>query len=1357
MIGRVIDFSVNHKTVVFAVTAFACIGGWWSTCSLALDAVPDLGDVQVIVFSRWDRSPDVIEDQVTYPIVTAMLGAPRVKTVRGISDFGYSYVYVVFQDGTDPYWARSRTMEYLSAVLPRLPEGAKTQLGPDASSLGWVFQYVLNNSSGKHTSADLRSYQDWYLRYYLQSVPGVAEVAAVGGQTRQYQVNVDPYRLRAYGIPIDSVVEAVRGGNGDSSGRLLEFGGTEYMIRGRGYARSLEDLANIPLSVSPTGSQIRIRDIGQVTMGPDVRRGVADLNGQGEVVSGIVIMRNGENALAVIDRVKAKIREIEPGLPDGMRIVPVYDRSDLIRNSIRTVRRTVIEVVVTVVLIIVIFLWHLPSAAIPIVTMPVAVLLAFLPLRYFGIDVNIMSLSGMALAFSELVDASIVVVEQTHKKLEEWNRSGRAADCRAVVMEAVKEVAGPTFFALLVIAVSFLPVITLDAQEGRMFRPLAYTKTLAMLVAAVLAITLDPALRLLLTRVHHFDFGPAWLCRLANAALLGEIRSEERHPISRPLTRVYEPVVRWSLRHRWIVIAGAVAAVAVSLPIFFGLGTEAMPPLDEGTILYMPTTAPGISIAQAADLLRITDGILARFPEVDRVLGKAGRAETATDPAPLSMLETIVILKPRVQWRRISTWYSSWAPGWTTPVLRRITPDTMSTEDLIARMDRALKLPGLSNSWSMPVRGRLDMLTTGIRTPLGLKIAGAELGQIEEIGARAAALLESIPGTRVAFAERTNQGAFLDLHWDREQLARYGIGIAEAQRVVENAIGGENVTAVVHGPERYGVNVRIKRDFRSDLAALAGIPVAAGPHQLPLSALAHIELAAGPAMIRNENGLLAGYVYLDIAGRDPATYIRDAGRVLSERLRLPAGYALEWSGQSEALERIRLRLRQVLPATLLLVGLLLYFNTGSMIKTGIVLLAVPFSAVGAIWFLYLAGYNVSVAVWVGLIALLGIDAETGVFMLLYLDLAYQQAEREGRLRNLSDLRDAIVQGAAKRLRPKFMTFATTCIGLFPMMWATGAGSDVTRRIAAPMIGGIFTSFLLELLVYPAVYEVWRWDFGLAGRLAAKPVAGPSRRGLLTTTTSAVLILLGSCATASAQELAAPGASSQPSKPAPPTITYTMGQLRIQGLDSNLSEVLFRVAALTGVKIDIPEGVKDERLPFVAFGPGSPREVLASLLRESELDYLIQGGEGNDGKLLTVMLLKREKSSSATEVAARSPRRPAGRPAPPVSAEQPAPETAPAASSGAAEAAAVVGPSPTFPLQDPNAPPSAPAAILPTDGLGSPPQQLNGQKVAPLSPPTALTPQNISQQLQHMYQQRMQINQQDRQGTSQPGSPNPEAK
>jgi Cu(I)/Ag(I) efflux system membrane protein CusA/SilA len=1074
MINRLITFSVKNKFLIFAFVAAACIWGTWSMMHLPLDATPDLSETQVIILSRWDRSPDIIEDQVTYPIISAMTGAPKVKTVRGISDFGFSYVYVVFEEGTDIYWARSRTLEYLSSVNSRLPQGVKTELGPDATGLGWVFQYVLKDQSGKHSLAELRSYQDWYLKYYLKAVPGVAEVASLGGFTQQYQVNVDPNRLRSYGIPISRVAEAVRNGNSETGARLLEFGGAEYMIRGRGYVKSSQDIEDIVLT-DQGGTPIRIKDIGEVVLGPDIRRGAADLDGTGEVVSGIVIMREGSNALEVIDHVKARLKEIEAGMPSGVKVVPIYDRSELIRRAIANARSTLIEVVITVVIIILIFLWHFPSAVIPVVTIPVAILLTFIPLQYAGVSINIMSLAGLAIACGELVDAAIVVVEQTHKKLEIYERSGQPFKYEEVILEAVKEVAGPTFFALLVIAVAFLPVLVLEGQEGKLFRPLAYTKNFAMLVAAVLALTLDPALRLLLVRKPRpLGLEQTWWQKLTGVLLGGKIRPEEKHPITGPLIRFYDPVVRWTLRWKTQVIVGAVVIVLLTVPLFWRIGSEFMPPLEEGSFLYMPTTMPGISIAESQRLLQVTDGILKRFPEVDHVLGKTGRAESATDPAPLSMLETVIVLKPHSQWRRTHTWYSSWAPNWTLPLLRHVTPDNISDAQLISEMNEALKIPGLSNSWTMPIRGRIEMLTTGIRTPVGLKIQGADVKQIQEIGRQVEAVLSGVPGTRSVFSERTGDGYFLDVTWDRKALASNGLSIDDAQNALSTAVGGENISTTIEGRERYPINVRYKRDFRSDIEALGRVLVTAnGEKQIPLSELATIRMLNGPSMIRNEDGLLTGYVYVDLADRAPGDYVEQGRLELQKKLQLPPGYNVFWSGQYESSERVRQRLMLVVPVTLGIILFLLYFNTRSMVKTAIIILAVPFSAVGALWLVYLLGYNMSIAVWVGVIALLGIDAETGVFMLLYLDLAYEKAKREHARLTRTQLYEAIVEGAAKRLRPKFMTFATMSIGLVPILWATGAGSAIMKRIAAPMVGGIVTSFLLELLVYPAIYAFWR--------------------------------------------------------------------------------------------------------------------------------------------------------------------------------------------------------------------------------------------------------------------------------------------
>ena len=1085
MIDAIIEFSARNRFVVFLIVATAVVAGVWSMKTVPLDAIPDLSDTQVIVYSRWDRSPDIVEDQVTYPIATAMLGAPKVKAVRGLSDFGFSYVYIVFDEGTDIYWARSRTMEYLSGVLPRLPQGVRTELGPDATGVGWVFQYALVDTTGRSSLAELRSYQDWYLRYYLKAVPGVAEVAPLGGFVRQYQVQVDPSRLRAFNMPIAKVLDAVRAGNNDVGGRLVEMTGAEYMVRGRGYAKSTADIGEIVLARNDNGVAVRVRDVGTVTLGPDLRRGVADLNGTGDTVAGIVVMRQGEDALKVIERVKNKLEELEPSLPPGVKVVTVYDRSDLILRSVDNLTQTLIEELIIVAIVILIFLWHFPSALIPIITIPVTVAIAFIPMRLMGLSSNIMSLGGIAIAVGAMVDAAIVVVEQTHKKLEQWERTGRKEDYHRVVIDAVKEVGGPSFFALLVIAVSFLPVLTLEAQEGRLFKPLAYTKNFSMIVAAVLAITLDPAMRLLFTHLNTYSFRPRWLARLANAVLVGTIHSEDTHPISKLLIRLYEPVCAWSLRWKWLVIAGALAIVAVTVPVFGRLGSEFMPPLDEGTLLFMPSTLPGISVGEAQRLLQTQDRIIKQFPEVDSVLGKAGRADTSTDPAPFSMAETVIVLKPHGEWRHVETWYTDWAPEWLTPALRRITSDRLSTDQLVQQMNEALKLPGVSNAWTMPIKARIDMLTTGVRTPVGIKIYGADIHEIERIGTEIERVIPSVSGTRSAFAERTSGGFFVDFIWKRDELARYGLSIDDAQMVVMSAIGGDTVTTTVEGRERYAVNVRYFRDYRSDVDQLRRVLVPAmdGRTQIPLGQLAEVRLVSGPAMLRNENGMLTGYVYVDVAGRDIGSYVAEAKHVIGQRISLPAGYSLAWSGQYEAMQRVRERLKIVLPITLLLVLTLLYLNTRSAAKTAIIMLAVPFSAVGAIWLLYLLGYNMSIGVWVGLIALMGVDAETGVFMLLYLDIAYEDARREGRLRSAGDLRDAILHGAVKRIRPKFMTVAVMFMGLVPIMWSTGAGADVMKRIAAPMIGGIFTSFVLELVVYPAIYEIWKWHVELKRELA----------------------------------------------------------------------------------------------------------------------------------------------------------------------------------------------------------------------------------------------------------------------------------
>jgi Cu(I)/Ag(I) efflux system membrane protein CusA/SilA len=1087
MVERIIEFSARNRVLVLLLTGVALLGALWCIRRMPMDAIPDLSDTQVIVFSRWDRSPDIIEDQVTYPIVTALLGTPKVKAVRAFSDFGYSYVYVVFQDGTDLYWARARVLEYLSKILPRLPAGVETELGPDATSVGWVFQYALVDTTGQHDLARLRSLQDWYLRFHLQAVPGVAEVAAVGGFVKQYQVTVDPNRLLAFGIPLTEVIDAVRKGNVETGGRLLEFAGAEFMVRGRGYVRSIADIENIVVKVAPaTGTPILVRQLAQVAIGPDIRRGVADLDGDGDVVGGVVVMRQGENALAVIDRVRAKLAELEPTLPPGVRLVTTYDRSSLIHRAIDTLLHALREEMVIVSLVILVFLWHVPSALIPIVTIPVAVVLSFIPLYFMGLTSNIMSLAGIAISIGVLVDGSIVEVENAYKRLEEWIEGGRQGDFHEVRLSALKEVGPTVFFSLLVIAVAFLPVFTLVDQEGRLFKPLAWSKNLAMALAAVLAITLDPALRMLFTRMDPFTFRPRVLAGLLNAVAVGRYYPEERHPISRILFAVYEPVCRFALRHRALTIGAALLLVASTVPVFLRLGSEFMPPLHEGAFLYMPTALPGMSVTEAQRILQQQDRILRSFPEVETVFGKAGRATTPTDPAPFSMIETTVVLKPESAWRPVRRWFSDYPPPlrW---LFARAVPEHITFEELQAEMDEALRFPGIPNIWTMPIRNRIDMLSTGVRTPIGIKVLGPDLAVIQRLGEQLEAILREVPGTRSVVAERTVGGYYLDFVLRRDALARYGLSVEDAQTIVTSAIGGETVTTTVEGRERYSVNVRYGREFRDNVPALRRVlvPTPLGL-QVPMAQIADIRLMEGPAMIRDENGQLAGYVFVDMTGRDVGGYVRDARQRVGERLDLPTGYTLAWSGQYENLARVRERLRVVIPLTLALITLLLYLNTKSAVKTAIVLLAVPFSLVGAVWLLWALDYNMSIAVWVGMIALMGLDAETGVFMLLFLDLSYRDAVRAGRMRTEADLQEAIVHGAVKRVRPKAMTVVAAFLGLLPIMWSTGTGADVMKRIAAPMVGGLATSFALELLVYPVLYAIWKWRFVLRRGRAAPP-------------------------------------------------------------------------------------------------------------------------------------------------------------------------------------------------------------------------------------------------------------------------------
>ena len=1076
MIERIIEFSARNKFLILALTFVAILSAVWSLRSIPLDAIPDLSDTQVILYSRWDRSPDIIEDQVTYPIASALLGAPRVKAIRGFSDFGFSYVYVIFQDGTDVYWARSRTLEYLSKIIPQLPEGVKTEIGPDATGVGWVFQYALVDKTGKHDLQELRSFQDWYLRYHLQTVPGVAEVASLGGFVKQYQIIIDPNRLLAYNIPITKVVDAIRDGNQEVGGRLLEFSGAEFMVRGRGYAKSVKDLEQIVVSTDQKGTPILIGQIATVSLGPEIRRGLADLDGEGDVVTGTVIMRYGENALNVIQRVKEKLKEVEPSFPPGVTLVVTYDRSNLILRAIETLKHQLTEEMIIVSLVILLFLWHFPSAIIPILTIPIAVLLSFIPLYGMKLTSNIMSLSGIAISIGILVDGAIVEVENAYKRLEEWIEGGRKGDYHAIRLQALKEVGPSVFFSLLVIAVSFMPIFTLVDQEGRLFKPLAWAKNLAMAIAALLSITLDPAMRMLFTRMEPFKFRWSWLSKLATAVAVGTYYPEEKHPVSKVLFRVYEPICRFVLRHRKGTLITALLLVLTTVPLYFRLGSEFMPPLWEESILYMPTTLPGISVTEAQKLLQTQDQILKSFPEVERVFGKAGRIESSTDPAPFSMMETVVTLKPEKQWRKIHRWYS-WMPEWFQKPFRPFLPYHASYEELINEMDQVLKIPGTTNAWTMPIKNRIDMLTTGVRTPIGIKILGSDLKKIEELGSHIERALKDVPGTRSIYAERVAGGYFLDFDLKREELARYGLSIADAQRVIMTAIGGENITTVVEGRERYPVNLRYPRELRDDVEKLKRVlvPTPAG-QQIPLVQLAEIQLVSGPAMIREENGLLAGYVYVDTTGRDIGSYVAEAKEAVAKHLKLPQGYALIWSGQYENMIRVQERLKVILPLTLFIISLLLYMNTKSWVKTGIVLLAVPFSLIGAVWLLWALHYNISIAVWVGMIALMGLDAETGVFMLLFLDLSYNSAVQRGKMKTDQDLQEAIVHGAVKRVRPKMMTVMAAFMGLIPIMWSTGAGSDMMKRIAAPMIGGLATSFILELLVYPVIYAIWKRRF-----------------------------------------------------------------------------------------------------------------------------------------------------------------------------------------------------------------------------------------------------------------------------------------
>ena len=1034
MLGRIIEWSARNRFLVVLATIFVTLGGIYAVVRTPLDALPDLSDVQVIIYTEYPgQAPQVVEDQVTYPLTSAMLSVPKSKVVRGFSFFGASFVYVIFEDGTDIYWARSRVLEYLNFAAGRLPRGVSPQLGPDATGVGWVYQYAV--VSATKNLAELRTIQDWYLRYQLTKAQGVAEVAGIGGFVQQYQVVVDPVRLRAYGIPLAKVSQVIRDSNRDVGGRVIEMAETEYMVRGKGYLRGIADIESLVVK-SDKGTPVLLRDIARVEIGPDERRGLAELNGEGEVVSAIVMSRYGQNALEVIHNVKARIREIAQGLPEGTQIVPVYDRSDLIHRAIATLQRTLVEESLIVAAVCIVFLLHVRSALVAILMLPVGVLIAFIAMRLLGMNSNIMSLGGIAIAIGAMVDAAIVMIENAHKHIERLRPGGSRLQA---TIDACREVGPALFFSLLIITVSFLPVFTLEAQEGRLFSPLAYTKTFAMAGAALLSVTLVPVLMIMFIR--------------------GRIVSEAKNPVNRFLIWIYRPVIAAVMRWKKTTIVLAAAVLAASLYPASKLGTEFMPTLNEGTLLYMPSSLPGMSVTKAAELMQTQDKIIASFPEVASVYGKAGRAQTATDPAPLEMFETVINLKPESEWR----------PG-------------MTTDKLIAELDKALQIPGVSNAWTMPIKARTDMLSTGIRTPIGIKVFGKDLDEMERLAKQIEAVVRQVPGTGNAFAERITGGYYLNIEPDRAALARYGLAIGDLQEVIGTALGGERVTTTVEGRERFGVIVRYPRELRSDpqqIAASVLIPTMDGA-MIPLGQLAQVKITKGSPGIRTENALLSAYIYVDIRNRDIGSYVADARKAVDDAVDFPPGYYATWSGQFEYMERAIERLKIVVPVTMLLIFLLLYLNFRRVTETLIVMLSVPFALVGGIWLMWLLGYNLSVAVAVGFIALAGVAAETGVVMLIYLDHAWQaiHARREaaGERATVTDLYNAVMEGAVERVRPKMMTVVAIMAGLLPIMWGSGTGSEVMSRIAAPMIGGMVSSTILTLAVIPAIYAlVKQWQ------------------------------------------------------------------------------------------------------------------------------------------------------------------------------------------------------------------------------------------------------------------------------------------
>jgi len=1077
MLRRLIEWSTANRVLVLLATAALAIGGVYALLRTPLEALPDLSDVQVIVQTTYsEQAPRIVEDQVTYPIAAEMLKVPGARTVRGYSFFGVSFVYVIFEDGTDLYWARSRVLEYLSGIKGRLPERASPTLGPDATGLGWVYQYALEDTTGRLDLAKLRGVQDWYLRYALTAVPGVAEVAAVGGFEKQYQIDLDPARLQAYGIPITSVMAAMQNANADVGAMVLELSEREYMVRGLGYLRSIADIENVVVSATAAGTPVRVAELGQVTVGPAVRRGIAELDGRGDAVGGIVVMRSGENALATIERVKAKLATVAGSLPPGVVVRPVYDRSDLIHRAISTLREKLVEESIIVALVCVVFLLHARSALVALVTLPLGVLMAFIAMRWVGVSADIMSLGGIAIAVGAMIDAAIVMIENMHKHLErEVMAKGGAAvagekvdisvlspgERMALVVRSAQEVGPSLFFSLLIITVSFVPVFALEGQEGRLFHPLAYTKTFAMAAAALLSVTLVPVAMSVFIR--------------------GRVLRERANPVNRWLMAAYRPVIHAVLLHPWAIVGAATVVLVLTWIPWSRTGSEFMPPLDEGTLLFMPTSLPGASVARAREVLRIQDSILKTFPEVDHVWGKAGRAETATDPAGLDMFETTVTLKPVEAW-----------------------PRGMTVERLVAAMDSAVQLPGVSNAWTMPIKGRIDMLATGIRTPVGVKIFGPDLTMLEKIGREVEQAIQRVPGTRSVFAERAVSGYYLDIDIDRAAAARHGLNVGDVQAVIATAVGGMTITQTIEGRERYGVRIRYPQELRDNPERLASVlvPMAHAPEAggtapamgmnrvaasagspaglVPLGQVATIRQTTGPMVIRTESAMPTAWVFVDVADRDIGSYVVDAERMVSQAVTLPPGYTLQWSGQFEYMQRAAAKLRLVVPATLAIIFLLLYLNFGNVAESMIVMLTVPFALVGGVWFTWLLGYHWSVAVAVGFIALAGVAAETGVIMLIYLDHAWAARSQEGRV-SPAELHAAIMEGAVERVRPKMMTVAAITAGLLPILWGDGAGASVMKRIAAPMVGGMMSSTVLTLVVIPAVYALWR------GRQVAEPL------------------------------------------------------------------------------------------------------------------------------------------------------------------------------------------------------------------------------------------------------------------------------